>query len=555
IVFVNVSWYDPDVYLTSIGEIQFNNSTYNGLLTNANANSLASLPYEIKDSAGRSITRIGVFKDIVAGRIKASFGEITNFVADTLLVRQARVGETLIVGGVNVKDKLAEIESAVSNASFVNPTSLETTEITADGAIFTKVSTDYVSPLSGNDLVIDLSQSDTGEQLPVTDESGFGKLLVKGNAEFTGNVGIGQSLVVGSQLSVTGNASISGELVAESARIKKLQAEQIEGLEGYFSTISAQYITNVTNVYNNYNNVSGTEDQVTSSSGELALAGEETTSDPDLLSGLIDTTGATDSASLADISQSWEITNPSNDIKITTNVSILGITTLAQTVVSGPLTQDGTFIVDNGNSINVLGDTLYIQNHRMGGIDLLAGRVTIDTNGNAVFEGDLTVKGSLFANIVKPIGDGDITFDLSEPVTGDQLPVTGSVGFGKILVKGTDGETVYTLDASGSAQFSGDIAASSFKVTREVIAAEPDLSGTIEATSSAGVAVIPSGSQEVSIKSPYVNEKSLIYITPIGSTNNQVIYLARTNPEEKIFTAAIDRRLTKDILFSWWIVN
>jgi len=227
---------------------------------------------------------------------------------------------------------------------------------------------------------------------------------------------------------------------------------------------------------------------------------------------------------------------------------------LAQTIVSGPLTQDGTLLLDNGNSINVLAGTLYLQNQGGGGIDLLAGKVTIDPIGNAVFEGNLTIKATLFAGLVKPLDGGDLTIDLSHSATDSSQPA--NVGFGRLLAKGVNRETVFSLDASGSAQFSGELAATSFKITRDAVAAEPDIYGTIEATASAGLAKIPAGSREVTIKSPYLNEKSLIYLTPIGSTGNQVIYLARTSPDYQTFTAAIDRALTtKDILFSWWIVN
>jgi len=124
-----------------------------------------------------------------------------------------------------------------------------------------------------------------------------------------------------------------------------------------------------------------------------------------------------------------------------------------------------------------------------------------------------------------------------------------------LLVQGVNNETVFSLDASGSAEFKGDLTASSFKIVRDAVAAEPDLDGIIVATSSAGIAKIPVNKSEVTIKSPFVTEKSLIYLTPIGSTENQVLYLARTKPDEQTFTVGIDGLPTKDILFNWWIVN
>jgi hypothetical protein len=498
-VFVNASWHDPDVYLTSTGDILVANANYDGLTRETMENQ----GYSLVSAAGETIERLANFSEIAVAKIKAGLIQTTNLIAENILVERKLVAPIV-----------------------------ETGELTADGALLTRVSSDYISPLSGNDLVIDLTkQSTANSEQGTVGDTGFGKMLVKGNAEFSGNVSIGQTLE-------TKDASISGELYAESARIKKLRAESIEGLEAIFATMSANYITNTGSAYNNSNNVSGLEDQVSSSSGDLNLT---------------DNTIATDSSELEAMASNWPIINPSDDVKIESNVSILGVTTLAQTIVSGPLTQDGTLIVDNGNSINVLGGTLYLQDQG-GGLDLLAGKVTIDPLGNTVFEGNLTVKATLFAGLVKPLDGGDLTIDLSHSATDSSEPA--SVGFGRLLARGANGETVFSLDASGSAQFSGEVAAASFKIARDAVAAEPDIYGTIEATASAGLAKISAGSYEVTIKSPYLKEKSLIYLTPIGSTGNQVIYLARTSPDYQTFTAAIDKIvLTKDILFSWWIVN
>ncbi|MGI5825809.1 MAG: DUF2341 domain-containing protein [Patescibacteria group bacterium] len=493
---------ENEICLTDNGELNIVNETnYSGILTDSSA-------FSLQNNAGEVITRIGAFAETVSAKIKAGLIETSTLIADNLTVNQK-----------------------------ITSPAIETIELTADGAVFTKINTDQIGPLTaGGDITIDLTQGTMNNEQGTVD-NGFGKLLVKGNAEFEGNVGIGATLE-------TQDLEVKNKLIADSARIKKLSVESIEGLEAMFATLSAQYINS---------NISGLEDQISTTGSELSLADEIATDSGYLLS-LIDTTGATGSASLTDAANTWAITDPSNDIEIESNVTIYGTTTLAQTIVAGPLTQDSTFLIDNGDSINVLGGTLYIQNHRMGGIDLLAGKVTIDVEGNAVFEGDLTVKGTLFANMIKPV-DGNITFDLSTPPATDSGFLASNMGFGKILVMGTDGEPVYSLDASGSAEFAGEVLASSFSINRPVIAAEPDFSGTIISTASAGVATIPAGEKEVTINSPYVNEKSLIYLTPIGSTANQVIYLARTNPETKTFTPAIDKILTKDILFSWWIVN
>ena len=73
--------------------------------------------------------------------------------------------------------------------------------------------------------------------------------------------------------------------------------------------------------------------------------------------------------------------------------------------------------------------------------------------------------------------------------------------------------------------------------------------------SSSGSALIPSGSIEIKIKSPTVTKNSLVYLTPIGSTDNQVLYIKELNYIEKTITIGFDEETTNDIKFNWWIVN
>jgi hypothetical protein len=51
-----------------------------------------------------------------------------------------------------------------------------------------------------------------------------------------------------------------------------------------------------------------------------------------------------------------------------------------------------------------------------------------------------------------------------------------------------------------------------------------------------------------------VTASSLIYVTPLSSTNNQVLFV-KEKREHDGFTVAIDSALSQDIRFNWWIVN
>jgi hypothetical protein len=426
------------------------------------------------------------------GKIKTKLVETTNLTAEKIITNKIEVNETVASPTIITDQiKIKDVDLSVNN--------------------------------SQNQPIIKFSEDKT--------VSMFGKLLIKDENNQTTT-----------SIDNQGNATFSGELtvnelVADSARIKTLKAESIQGLEAFIASVSAQRIS--TNVVANDSEGPSQEDS--------------SPAEPVQNDGWL--------ADLNSLSESWSVSS-SNHIKIESDLTVLGRTSLAQTVISGPLTQDGTLIFDEGNSINVAGGTLYLQNNG-GGIDLLAGKVTIDSLGNAIFSGDLTVKGTLYANNVNTGGE-NLTVVLGSNTAGETAPesdVGQTSGFGKLIAMGNDDETVFSLDASGSAQFAGDISTEgSARVTQLNIARNIDgtdqlVNGILETTASAGNAIIPTGETEVTIKSPFVTENSLIYLTPKGSTNNKVVYLKETDPTNKTFTIAIDQQITSDVNFNWWIIN
>ena len=508
---------EKDLALNSTGELILDTSeaTYSGLLT-ADELKVQSEKFKVSlVSTGETITRVLAAADGIFARIKAGFIQTTSLLADNIRATKLVVSESLSAqkiaspvietDEIQLKDQNSEIKTTTQNSQILIK--------------------DYTGATT---LAIDTTNKSVTHlgDLLFKDENGktTATITASGDAYFAGNVGIGQTLE-------TQSASISGELYAESARIKKLRAESIDlpaeamlqalqagGLEAYIATISAQNIKT--------ENISGLESQISTNSSEPV---------------------ATNSASLADLASSWPITDPSNDVKIEGNLTIYGTTTLAQTIIAGPLTQDGTFLIDEGNSINVLGGTLYLQNRGTGGIDLLAGKVTIDTQGNAVFEGNLTVKGTLFAGLIKPT-NGDITFDLAKESSD-----SGSLGFGQLIAKGENGQTVFSLNASGSAEFKGELTASLFKINREAIALEPDFNNTLVATASAGQGIIKAGSRSLTIITTYARAESLIYLTPTSRLNGN-LYLARIKDQES-FTVEVSQTQTEDVKFNWLIIN
>lgn len=172
-------------------------------------------------------------------------------------------------------------------------------------------------------------------------------------------------------------------------------------------------------------------------------------------------------------------------------------------------------------------------------------------NGNLSVIGDVSISGTLGISSIRP-SMNNVEVSLNKTAS--------SSSFGKFLINGMDNKPVVSIDASGSAKFAGDLTASgSATVSKLNITLASDIASTLSgqiATSSAtiGTTVIPAGSIQVAIATSQVTASSLIYVTPLSSTNNQVLYI-KEKQENQGFTVAIDSALPQDIRLNWWIVN
>ncbi|MCJ7804484.1 hypothetical protein MUP35_02005, partial [Patescibacteria group bacterium] len=184
-------------------------------------------------------------------------------------------------------------------------------------------------------------------------------------------------------------------------------------------------------------------------------------------------------------------------------------------------------------------------------------------------EGDVTIKGRLAAKSISPLPENDLIIYLAQiPITNESetdLPSEAAQSaFGQLLVKGIGGQVVASIDASGSATFTKlNIAAANTSQSAEIITPTE-----IKTTATAGEAILPANETEITIKSPFVTEKTLIYVTPISDTQNKVLYVKAKKaevscqpsaiscqPELGWFKVAIDASIGQEIKFNWWIVN
>ncbi len=191
----------------------------------------------------------------------------------------------------------------------------------------------------------------------------------------------------------------------------------------------------------------------------------------------------------------------------------------------------------------------------------MAGLVSIDTKGNlkiggnATFAQNVTVNGSLAANIISPLPNQDLAVNLGKK--SDGTPQSLQINNGsKMPVFSVNGQgDVY---ATGSAYFGQNLVASGAALLSKLnifpAKAEAVSDTEVVASGSAGMTILHAYEREITIDTPAVTVNSLIYITPQGSTNNQVLYLERQVPG-KSFTVGVEQTTYNDIPFNWIIIN
>ena len=241
---------------------------------------------------------------------------------------------------------------------------------------------------------------------------------------------------------------------------------------------------------------------------------------------------------------------------------------LSRTSITGSLLVDGMIRFAN-NLIETIGETLYIQKNKLANLDLLDGTVLIDTfnriffRGNVAVNGNQTVNGVLGASTIAALTGGRITIDLNNQVP--DLTATASASpsstFTDLVIRGINNSIVARVDASGSATFSGSLAAQSLITSGSATVAKLNINTNVAATSgsavpaaSAGTGSLPAQFTEVTILSSQVATNSLIYLTPLTSTGNKVLYVKQKLPGTG-FIVAIDNKNNAPIDFSWWVIN
>src|SRR3989344_2436187 len=511
IVLINNSWYDPNIQIASDGNFnitsvdsfitEFGIDMYNQAIDNGEISIGQGPIYFLTDALGQIKSSAASFSNLIVANIKTGYVSAKTISSD------------------QISSLVATFDDLTSNKIY---SPLVETNMLA---------TDFISPLAkDSNIAVSLKNSkfEIKNGKNASNSATVASIDNEGNVYAEGNLTAQSATLSGSLTSQS--ASVAGTLTAD-----KIIANEIEGLELKVATIAANYIkSNQNSRQNQTQNIPSLSPQQ-----EDEFFNSFSTGNHDFIN------IGTISAKFALFHEGLVSFGPATfkDIAVIDNFSI------------------GNKFLFTDNSLDVLGEDLAIQPLRQGGVDFFAGLIKfsssgdIEIAGNANFAKNVTVKGTLAAGMLSPLVGDDLSVLLGNKQNGDGqfFAITDASKQNRLTIN-NQGD----LHSSGSASFAQNIVASGSALLSKLnLFSQPAyaISENEEiATSSAGTSVLKANIREITISTPFVTSGSLIYITPVGDTANQVLYLERQVPGVS-FTVGVSQSLNRNIQFNWIIIN
>ncbi|MBP7700916.1 tail fiber domain-containing protein, partial [Candidatus Woesebacteria bacterium] len=527
----------------------------------------------------------------IADRI-ASFAETTiaKIKAGAIYTEEITANNIKVNGQILSEYITSVVQTALNNGELISPIDSIAT-IGSDTSI-------NIASESGSILIKDNANKTVATISDKGELSLLGSLNAEGDATISGSLSansintntIATNTLLTNELNTStaeiNNATVSGTLYANnidvaSARIAALEVgmAQLESIKSNTAdivnaTISGTLYAN--NIYDFENKIATSLQQP--GLLDLLTGQNDSSASANYLAELYDTVNSTQFEPIAieDLDLSLEELNlTSNDIALTGSALFIekyfkvnGAGYISDSLAVGNNifvgdslvigSNDSTTQIANGviayNTPNPTEQILKIQPSGQGSIELLAGVMTLNDTGLVMVNGDIETTGdvkvgkTLLANLIKPTKFGN---PLQVQVAGLDTE-SNEIKESRFEIINEVGSPVATFSAQGKAEFAGGIGVGS-----------EDLSGSEadepQANRTSGKATIKQGRNEIKIKSSLVSEKSLIYVTAVGSTNNQVLFVksqvANINGQEGEFVVGFDSTTDNDVTFNWWIVN
>ncbi|OGJ39761.1 MAG: hypothetical protein A2411_03205, partial [Candidatus Pacebacteria bacterium RIFOXYC1_FULL_39_21] len=521
--------------------------------------------YTAYDTAtSKSLTGVAGFLDAVIANLRVGS-----------LKTQELIADSITIAGQSLRDYIQNI---------VDQTIASLPENSLGG------NSELLSPLPGDDLTIKLDETIEGDAstLQITNQEDETVLTIdnQGNLSTLGKISAESIEATGSSrlndLLIAGEATVSGTLTANEINAEQFNATSsrlayLEGQIAQFEEVKARtlQVTEAT--------VSGTlyAESINNFDQLVASAFEE----PSLLNTILGNIDETepfngfdlDTASaealnltLADLNLDVKdiAINASalfiNDyFKVNGSGYIAGSLGIGQNLVVGDGIQIGNGAIAYRPSVIDENTVFYIQPERTGTLSLFGNLMTLTADGRVTINGDLRVAGdvdiagetkvgtSLLTNLLKPL-DPDQPFQIQ---LANDATESGQVNNSRFEIVDELGTPVATISATGQANFSDGVGVDTGNI-------ETTSPGVFVTTKTAGKAYLPAGLTQVVIRSEKITDKTLIYVTPLGSTNNQTLYIKQQTAEDPLtltkegnFVISLDFPLTQTVEFNWWMVQ
>jgi len=461
------------------------------------------------------------------------------------LIKPVTAFASAMVG--NLKAGIIQTQELVANTITLEG---EDASLISPIAQIDQVKTDLISPLSDNNLTIDLSSPDASD-------SGFGSLIVQGNLEVTGDS------TVSGDLSVTGLSRLN-DVEANTLYADNIQSPTITHLEDQDASQSSRLALLEDKASSLDTSLESYIDQILADSSPLPEPTlSDTSSITSRLDGLEDWLNYSDSSSLnsfirefvdshdidatassylAELNQTDAVidtTSIANDQILTTdNLTVTSFATInaANFTTGFSVGHELTF---TSNTLGTTTDTLFIQ--PTGQLNLLAGLMTLDDTGQVIITGDLTVTGLAKLNQVQTTNLRFI--DTTQPTlingfapllaanhTNLELKLASSSA---LVVKSAYDNPVAAITASGSAYFK-DLSLSS---------------------SASGTIIVPSGEKATSTTANSLKDTSQVIVTFEGDYSPATKYWITKDVINKRFTLHLNYPVSNPVKASWLIIN
>ena len=199
------------------------------------------------------------------------------------------------------------------------------------------------------------------------------------------------------------------------------------------------------------------------------------------------------------------------------NLYVTGQAAISSLSISNSISIGTDFVINSTSgepgltpkvSVNTLSAPLKLQSLAMAPIEMMAGKIKIETNGDVIINANLYVAGKIESESIK-----------TKEITTERFIIATSP---------TSEESVPTSEVASA-------------------------SGIIKSNATAGTATIPAGLTELTIENSKIEDSSLIYVTPTSSTENNVLYVK--NKEAGQFVVGFTNPIDVDVAFNWWIIK